>query len=252
MASDKYILEGKTPKQIDDLYAWGKWMETGDRRVAKTNANGYVISTVFLGLDHNFANWSAPGKDIAKPILFETMVFDEREVTGWGGSHPSVDEERWSTWEEAEVGHAAIVKRWKGWHGRWYRIKWKLRQVRNQWRDRIPMKMTLRKSWRWYAKSIDLTYVMIVYIATFVLLFNRGLIDNFWFRIFFLLGIGRMWSNAIDNLWLAESQRARWKRQVDSDVKEAQNQFLRDTIDKYILVPKEDIIVRTKEKPSAN
>ena len=49
---------------------------------------------VFLGLDHSFG--SGP------PLLFETMVF--------GGP---LDEEmdRYTTWDEAEAGHKAMVKR---------------------------------------------------------------------------------------------------------------------------------------------
>ncbi|MCK4858907.1 MAG: hypothetical protein KAT58_13115 [candidate division Zixibacteria bacterium] len=56
------------------------------------------VSTVFLGLDHNF---SGEGH----PVLFETMVF---------GESPLADEqERYCTWDEAVAGHAAMVKRVK-------------------------------------------------------------------------------------------------------------------------------------------
>jgi hypothetical protein len=50
------------------------------------------VSTVFLGLDHNFGEGGAP-------LLFETMVF----------GLPGEDCRRYSTWAEAEEGHARIV-----------------------------------------------------------------------------------------------------------------------------------------------
>ncbi|MBA7593202.1 hypothetical protein ES703_00120 [subsurface metagenome] len=85
----KYILEGKSPKPVDDILEWGKWFETADRRVARTKMWLDVeVSTVFLGLDHSF--------DRGAPILFETMIF--------GGKHHQY-QERYYTWEEAEVGH---------------------------------------------------------------------------------------------------------------------------------------------------
>jgi len=91
-----YILEGHEPKQCDDLGAWAKWYETADRRVALDEINDVTVSTVFLGLDHNF--------DEGEPILFETMVF---------GGFLDQETERYSTYAEAETGHAAMVKRVK-------------------------------------------------------------------------------------------------------------------------------------------
>ena len=67
-----------------------------DKRVALTEVGGYHVSTVFLGLDHSFDN--------GPPLLFETMVF-----LGGGGSGLACD--RYSTWAEAEAGHAAMVQK---------------------------------------------------------------------------------------------------------------------------------------------
>lgn len=67
-------------------------------RVDDTDVLGKVrVSTVFLGLDHQFEKGG-------RPLIFETMVF--------GGS---LDDEceRYSTWAEAETGHAAMVERVK-------------------------------------------------------------------------------------------------------------------------------------------
>lgn len=91
--SDKYVLEGKTPKPIEDILEWARWFEIANRHVAKTDLpNNVSVSTVFLGLDHQFSGGS--------PILFETMIF--------GGKYDNY-QERYSTWKEAEDGHKQAV-----------------------------------------------------------------------------------------------------------------------------------------------
>jgi len=91
--NDHYILDGKTPVPCD-LMTWAKTWGGVDKIVEKTKNDGVEVSTVFLGLDHRF-------DPDGPPMLFETMVF--------GGSDEQ-DEicERYSTWEEAEAGHARI------------------------------------------------------------------------------------------------------------------------------------------------
>lgn len=90
----KYILEGKTPKAVDDVIEWGQWFEKANRQVADTKLpHGVRVSTVFLGLDHSFGD--------GPPILFETMIF--------GGKHNEY-QERYATWEEAKSGHKEAVK----------------------------------------------------------------------------------------------------------------------------------------------
>lgn len=88
----KYILEGKTPTPIDDLLAWGEWMESADRQVALDEIDGITVSTVFLGLEHGDRN------------LFETMVFGG-PIDGEGA--------RYQTWEQAEQGHAEMIAKVK-------------------------------------------------------------------------------------------------------------------------------------------
>ena len=95
--SDKYILAGHTPVPCDDLHEWAKAYEANDRRVAWTALEKFDVSTVFLGIDHNF------GGD-GPPILFETMVFR-------AGESSDIDMDRYSTWEEAEAGHAKMVEK---------------------------------------------------------------------------------------------------------------------------------------------
>jgi len=73
-------------------------MEGSDRRVAKTFVGEFEISTVFLGLDHRFGE--------GRPLLFETMAFPK-------DSRLDLECDRYSTWEEAEKGHALMVKKYK-------------------------------------------------------------------------------------------------------------------------------------------
>lgn len=93
MPDTNWMLDGHTPVPAPSLMEWARWYETADRRVARTRIGEAEVSTVFLGLNHNFEH-------SGRPVLFETMVF--------GGPW---DEHQWrySTWEEAEEGHAGIV-----------------------------------------------------------------------------------------------------------------------------------------------
>jgi hypothetical protein len=92
MSETKYILDGKVPKPVD-LITWARWFETAERQVSRDEICGHLVSTVFLGVDHNF---TADGP----PILFETMVFP---------STTSLAAEEWCeracTWDEAEAAH---------------------------------------------------------------------------------------------------------------------------------------------------
>lgn len=94
--SDKYKLEGKKAVPCENLLEWATWLEQADRQVAKDEVNGVRISTVFLGLDHSFGE--------SQPLLFETMVF---------GGDLDQEQERYSTWDEAETGHKEMVNRVK-------------------------------------------------------------------------------------------------------------------------------------------
>jgi hypothetical protein len=86
--SGKYILQGHTPVLCEDVLAWAKVFEGGNRKVAQDRLGDVVISTVFLGLDHSFGR--------GPPLLFETMIF--------GGAHDEY-QERCGTWEQAEAMH---------------------------------------------------------------------------------------------------------------------------------------------------
>jgi hypothetical protein len=77
----------------DNLQEWAIAWGTASNQIARTVIGTAVVSTVFLGLDHNFG--------IGPPILFETMIFDKRR--------PRDYMERYSTIEEAQRGHARAV-----------------------------------------------------------------------------------------------------------------------------------------------
>jgi hypothetical protein len=84
-----YILIDRVAVAVD-LDTWSKNFSTIDRSVCKTEIGGMKISTVFMGLDHNY-RLDGP------PILFETMIFGDIEDTG--------DQWRCSTWMQAEAMH---------------------------------------------------------------------------------------------------------------------------------------------------
>jgi hypothetical protein len=86
------ILSGHKVVPVDDLTAWWLWFETSDRRVAVTMLGRVRVSTIFLGMDHGWGDC---------PLWFETFVFDAGLESGVAG--------RYTTWEEAEAGHARAV-----------------------------------------------------------------------------------------------------------------------------------------------
>lgn len=75
--------------------AWSAKMNDKYKRVALTTACGYRISTVWLGLDHNFS-----GK--GPPLIFETMVFK-------GQSYEDLFCARYATEEGARIGHNFVA-----------------------------------------------------------------------------------------------------------------------------------------------
>lgn len=76
-----------------NLISGDMWPSHEDRRVARTKIDDDVsVSTVHLVLDHGFGD--------GPPLIFETMVF--------GGDHDQ-DCWRYSTEEQAQAGHDAVV-----------------------------------------------------------------------------------------------------------------------------------------------
>ena len=90
------MLDANHEPRAATLQEWSAMFERSfdeTRRVKSTNLGDIHVSTVFLGMDHN---WSGEGG----PVLFETMVFrGDFDEHMW----------RWRTWDEAVAGHDAIV-----------------------------------------------------------------------------------------------------------------------------------------------
>lgn len=101
-----YRLEGHKTVEVKDARDWARWFDKADRSVGMTAYGKVTVSTVFLGVDHNFSG-------MGDPILFETMVFapDEKHRMDEAGDFTR----RYRTWDEAQVGHAitcSLVKAW--------------------------------------------------------------------------------------------------------------------------------------------
>jgi hypothetical protein len=107
-----YRLDGHEPVLMktdtaEEVIEWARWYETAERQVMSTKLiDGSVISTFFLGLDHQWGH--------GPPLLFETALFSgekhfdpvlRREV-----SDSSVVA-RYSTWAQAEAGHMEWIER---------------------------------------------------------------------------------------------------------------------------------------------
>jgi len=95
-----YILNADHSVRRVGAREWGEWFERNDRTVAR-NFFGHegigeiMVSTVFLGVDHNFFG-DGP------PVVFETMIFG-------GGDGMDQWQRRSCTWEEALRMHAHAV-----------------------------------------------------------------------------------------------------------------------------------------------
>lgn len=83
-----YLLDGKVPYPVSSWREWSDPFFMMNRTVRESFIGDVRVSTVFLGLDHQYGD--------GPPILFETMIFNgPLDASEW----------RYSTWEEAEVGH---------------------------------------------------------------------------------------------------------------------------------------------------
>jgi hypothetical protein len=92
-----FHLEGRVvvpTKSLEDHLRWELETPHEQKVVGKDFIKGVEVSTVFLAHNHNFRG--------GPPLVFETMIF------GGGLDHYQA---RYSTWEEAEKGHAEAVAR---------------------------------------------------------------------------------------------------------------------------------------------
>ena len=90
-----YKLIGRLPVPVRDFDEWVMWrIQNPELHVNSTQVGPVLVSTIFLGLDHNH-------REDGDPLLFETMAFNDSQVMGCG---------RCTTWDEAEQQHAAAVE----------------------------------------------------------------------------------------------------------------------------------------------
>jgi hypothetical protein len=112
--NDKYILtEDHRVVPEPDLLTWAHWFENAERHVAKDLIGPYFVSTVFLGLDHDFTSMFTA--NVRGPLVFETMLFDHsrEQSSPWFDRkfHPSFNfQRRYRSWDEAKAGHDYAVK----------------------------------------------------------------------------------------------------------------------------------------------
>lgn len=102
----RYILDGDGEPVLEpDLLAWLRWISDQHKaaisglpcqlHLAKTDVGEVEVSTVFLTFDHSY-------RFSRRPILWETMVF---------ANSGSIDCRRYSTRQEALVGHEEMVQK---------------------------------------------------------------------------------------------------------------------------------------------
>lgn len=93
MIDGLYVMDKEGNAVPCGVAEWRAQRTDGSFVVKKDDVNGHLVSTVFLGMDHNF---SCEGP----PVLWETMVFSP---TG-----ESVDVRRYTSREDALAGHAEV------------------------------------------------------------------------------------------------------------------------------------------------
>ena len=86
--------DGKPITHAQWLDTWG---EIENRIIARTQDGRFLISTVWLGLNHQYGD--------GPPLKFETMIFDEQN------NGEDIGCQRYSTKEQAIAGHED-AKRW--------------------------------------------------------------------------------------------------------------------------------------------
>ena len=91
-ANGRYVLKHGVPTLEPDLMKWATWLDTDERIIQKTTVGDAEVSTVFLGLNHQYSD--------GPPILFETMVF---------GGYLDQEMDRYPTEIDARTGHAEMV-----------------------------------------------------------------------------------------------------------------------------------------------
>lgn len=107
-----YILDPQGhPIPALNWLVWGEWFQRNDgaaRRVSETRTKFFWVSTVFLGLDHQWGD--------GPPLIFESMAFLQPkrcDIRAVMPGSPLINEgelcDRYSTRDQALAGHIAMV-----------------------------------------------------------------------------------------------------------------------------------------------
>jgi len=85
-----------------DLMTWARKTEDDPeyRIVAQHWVRGWMVSTIWLGLDHSFSFAEAH-----VPVIFETMIFPPGDEAAEDGIWSERYKERYPTEEAAQAGH---------------------------------------------------------------------------------------------------------------------------------------------------
>lgn len=96
----RYILVDREPRECPDLLEWARWLENDSNIIVEQTRreDGIFVSTVFLGIDLAKPFGEADGP----PVLFETLV---------RGGPLDREAERYTTYGDAERGHAVMLAR---------------------------------------------------------------------------------------------------------------------------------------------
>jgi hypothetical protein len=95
-----YYLNDDHTTRPCDVVEWAEqlthMMITNNKNLKEDTVNGKWISTIWLGIDHNYLG--------GLPLIFETMVFND------GDLHLDEYCDRYSTWDEAIEGHQKAIQ----------------------------------------------------------------------------------------------------------------------------------------------
>ena len=87
-----YILNKHEPVLVKNPLVWDAWFRTANRQIDKDKMGDIEITTIFLGVDDS--------AESSPPLLFKTEVF---------GGELNGKTNLWSTWNQAEAGHRAML-----------------------------------------------------------------------------------------------------------------------------------------------
>jgi hypothetical protein len=83
-------------RPVDTMEEWVHVFDVDNNVVAQTGNDNIFVSTVFLGINHNFGF-----SEDTRPILFETMIF---------GGKMDEYQHRYYTYDEAVAGHNMVCE----------------------------------------------------------------------------------------------------------------------------------------------